>query len=111
MGISMHIVGVNQGMNNKNNVMSGIGGQAAALAKKRQKSKNPPPPPPVAMAPSASFEELNSAPQGPHSSSFKRNIRNESLAVDSMMNDIVNHMATPNGPESNEYPNEGELYN
>merc|ERR1719203_2414426 len=33
----------------------------------------------------------------PNSNSFQRNIRNESMAVDGMMDDIVEHMATKGG--------------
>jgi len=59
----------------------------------------PPPPPPPAAAGNRSAPGSFDAPQ---SGSFRRNIQNESLAVDAMLDDIVEHMATPLGPDEDE---------
>merc|ERR1719356_1869978 len=68
--------------------------------------RNGPPPPPVPKPQAMGTESVNGSVPGSFntagSSSFRRNIRNESLAADTMMDDIVNHMATPLGPDSGE---------
>lgn len=72
-----------------------IGHEYAARNRVQQKNVLPPLPPP------ASAVEMGVQPHGsaPHSGSFRRNIQNESLAVDAMMDEIVGHMATPIGPD------------